>query len=133
MKRPKSGGSIGNTSTEAGPPSSSHHSHPPINDRIASVIPYYPFKGIDRFYDIQGLLNHPDLFQSTIDVFVERYRGLAIDRIGGFDARGFVLGPPIALALKVPFFMLRKSNKMPNTISTDSTYTKVRSRSRMQK
>jgi adenine phosphoribosyltransferase len=30
---------------------------------------------------------------------------------GGFDARGFVLGPPIALALNKPFFMLRKPGK----------------------
>lgn len=31
-----------------------------------------------------------------------------IDKIGGFDARGFILGPPVALALNIPFFMLRK-------------------------
>lgn len=35
-------------------------------------------------------------------------RGMKIDSIGGFDARGFILGPPVALALNVPFFMLRK-------------------------
>lgn len=41
--------------------------------RIASVIPYYPFKGIDRFYDIGGLLLHPELFQTTVDILTERY------------------------------------------------------------
>ena len=35
-------------------------------------------------------------------------------------ARGFVLGPPIALALKKPFFMLRKKGKMPNSLSGSS-------------
>lgn len=35
-------------------------------------------------------------------------RGMKIDSIGGFDARGFILGPPVALALNIPFFMLRK-------------------------
>lgn len=34
------------------------------------------------------------------------------------DARGFILGPPIALALKKPFVMMRKKGKMPNTISS---------------
>jgi len=53
----------------------------------------------------------------VVDVFAARYRG-KIDSIGGFDARGFVLGPPIALALKVPFFMLRKPGKMPNAIGS---------------
>jgi len=36
----------------------------------------------------------------------------------GLDARGFVLGPPIALALKKPFIMMRKKGKMPNSISS---------------
>ena len=55
-----------------------------------------------------------------IDVLVERYKDAKIDSIGGFDARGFVLGPPLALALKKPFFMLRKPGKMPNSISSGS-------------
>ena len=88
-----------------------------VAKRIASVTPYFPFKGIERFYDIGGFLKDPEAFQLAIDVFVERYRGKNIDSICGFDARGFVLGPPIALALKKPFFMLRKKGKMPNSIS----------------
>merc|ERR1711988_1938700 len=49
--------------------------------------------------------------------FVERYKQVGVDSIAGFDARGFILGPPIALALKKPFIMLRKKGKMPNSIS----------------
>jgi tRNA uridine 5-carboxymethylaminomethyl modification enzyme len=30
--------------------------------RIAAVIPYYPFKGIARFYDITGFLTRPDIY-----------------------------------------------------------------------
>jgi len=87
-----------------------------IAQKIASTIPYYPFKGIDRFYDIGGLIAEPEVFQLAIDAFVDRYKDLNIDSIGGFDARGFILGPPIALALKKPFFMLRKKGKMPNAV-----------------
>ena len=36
------------------------------------------------------------------------------------DARGFVLGPPIALQLKKPFYMIRKPGKMPNCIHSSS-------------
>lgn len=36
------------------------------------------------------------------------------------DARGFILGPPIALALQKPFIMMRKHGKIPNSISSDS-------------
>eukprot|EP00658_Telonema_sp_P-2_P062576 TRINITY_DN51245_c0_g1_i1.p1 TRINITY_DN51245_c0_g1~~TRINITY_DN51245_c0_g1_i1.p1 ORF type:complete len:215 (+),score=40.51 TRINITY_DN51245_c0_g1_i1:77-721(+) len=50
----------------------------------------------------------------------DRYRDAAVTSIGGYDARGFIIGPPVALALEVPFFMLRKPGKMPNTIQSSS-------------
>lgn len=40
---------------------------------IASVIPYFPFKGIPRFYDIGGFLAKPKVFQQIVDIFVERF------------------------------------------------------------
>ena len=85
--------------------------------KIASVIPYYKFHGIDRFYDISGMLHNPYVFQLCIDIFVNRYKELDVDYIAGLDARGFVLGPPIALALKKPFVMIRKKGKLPNAIA----------------
>merc|ERR1719219_1966562 len=44
-----------------------------------------------------------------------RYRSMKVDSVGGFDARGFLF-TPVAIKLGVPFFMLRKGGKMPNTI-----------------
>eukprot|EP00608_Synchroma_pusillum_P011162 CAMPEP_0198420694 /NCGR_PEP_ID=MMETSP1452-20131203/1085_1 /TAXON_ID=1181717 /ORGANISM="Synchroma pusillum, Strain CCMP3072" /LENGTH=207 /DNA_ID=CAMNT_0044140861 /DNA_START=55 /DNA_END=678 /DNA_ORIENTATION=- len=90
---------------------------------IASKIPYYPFKGIDRFYDIQGMLNDPPTFRLATQVFVDRYRALNVDCIAGLDARGFVLGTPIALELDKPFVMLRKKGKLPNA-TTGEEYRK---------
>lgn len=46
----------------------------PVAKDIAACIPYYPYKKIDRFYDIQGLLSNPDKFELMIDIFVQRYR-----------------------------------------------------------
>mmetsp|Transcript_28178 Transcript_28178/g.49649 ORF Transcript_28178/g.49649 Transcript_28178/m.49649 type:complete len:231 (+) Transcript_28178:89-781(+) len=89
----------------------------PVAKRIAAVTPYFPFKGIDRFYDIGGFLKRPEIFQLVVDVFVARYKSIGIDSIAGFDARGFILGPPVALALKKPFIMFRKKGKMPNSIT----------------
>ena len=49
--------------------------------------------------------------------------------IYSLDARGFVLGPPIALALKKPFIMMRKEGKMPNTIKAPAYETEYGKRS----
>lgn len=86
--------------------------------QIAQYLPYFPFKGIPKFYDIGGFLENPQIFQQIIDIFASRYDSIGIDSIAGLDARGFVLGPPIALALKKPFIMMRKKGKMPNSISS---------------
>ena len=81
-------------------------------------MPYFPFKGIPRFYDISGFLSLPSTFQRIVDIFVSRYKGLEIDAVAGMDARGFVLGPPIALGMKKKFIMIRKKGKMPNCVSS---------------
>lgn len=89
---------------------------------IAAVIPYYPFHGVPRFYDISGMTHNPEIFQLCIDVFVRRYKELGVDCIAGLDARGFILGPPIALALKKPFIMIRKVGKLPNAVTGSQYY-----------
>jgi len=96
---------------------------------IAKYLPYFPFKGIDRFYDIGGFLYEPAVFQKIVDIFVERYQAIGIDVVAGLDARGFILGPPIALALKKPFIMMRKKGKMPNTVESKEYETEYGSRS----
>jgi len=99
--------------------------------QIAQYLPYFPFKGIPRFYDIGGFLEKPTVFQQIVDIFVARYNEIGIDSVAGLDARGFILGPPIALALKKPFIMMRKQGKMPNSISSAAYSTEYGSRSGM--
>jgi adenine phosphoribosyltransferase len=101
----------------------------PEAKEIAQYLPYFPFKGIPRFYDIGGFLYEPKVFQQIVEIFTQRYIALEIDVICGLDARGFVLGPPIALAMKKPFVMMRKAGKMPNTITSDDYKTEYGKRS----
>lgn len=91
--------------------------------QIVRHLPVYKFKGIDKFYDISGILEDPTVFQLVVDRLANVCRRLTLDYIGGIDARGFVLGPCVALALKKPFFMIRKEGKLPNSVSGRS-YTK---------
>lgn len=50
---------------------------------IAKYLPYFPFKGIPRFYDIGGFLYEPEIFQKIVDIFVERYAEIGIDSVAG--------------------------------------------------
>ena len=84
---------------------------------IAEVIPWYPFKKIARFYDIAPLLARPDLMQKVVDEFKARYGTRGVTHVAGIESRGFLF-TPIAMALGVPFVMLRKPGKIPNTVSS---------------
>ena len=39
----------------------------PVAKRIASVTPYFPFKGIPKFYDIGGFLKDPEAFALVVE------------------------------------------------------------------
>ncbi len=88
-------------------------------DEILRVIPVVPFKGIEKFYDINGLLNCPAEFKMAMDLIVEHCQTVDFDIIGCIDARGFLFGPVIGMALNKPVFMFRKNGKMPNSIVGD--------------
>ncbi|XP_078430355.1 adenine phosphoribosyltransferase 1-like isoform X2 [Wolffia australiana] len=84
-------------------------------ERIAKairVIPNFPKPGI-MFQDITTLLLDPKAFRDTVDLFVERYKDMNISVVAGVEARGFIFGPPIALALGAKFVPLRKPKKLP--------------------
>jgi hypothetical protein len=51
---------------------------------IAAYLPYFPFKGIDRFYDIGGFLYEPAVFQRIVNIFADRYREIGIDVVAGY-------------------------------------------------
>src|SRR5438105_1521420 len=52
-------------------------------------VPDFPKRGI-VFKDITPVLSDPVLFRASVDLFLERCRGLKIDKIVGIDARGFL-------------------------------------------
>jgi len=76
------------------------------------VIPDFPQPGI-RFKDITTLLGNGNVYKQAIDELVSRYKDRGIDLVAGPEARGFVIGAPIAYALGVGFVPIRKSGKLP--------------------
>ncbi|XP_042007741.1 adenine phosphoribosyltransferase 1, chloroplastic-like isoform X2 [Salvia splendens] len=82
------------------------------------VIPDFPKPGI-MFQDVTTLLLDPKAFKDTIDLFVERYRDKNINVIAGIEARGFIFGPPIALAIGAKFVPMRKPKKLPGEVISE--------------
>ena len=87
-----------------------------IKSSIKSI-PNYPKEGI-IFRDITTLLEVPAAFKATVDLIVEQYRDKGITKVLGTESRGFIFGAPVALALSLPFELVRKPKKLPReTIS----------------
>jgi adenine phosphoribosyltransferase len=84
---------------------------PDLKSAIRSI-PDFPKKGI-MFRDITTLLNNPSAFRETIDLFAARYQHSAINRVVSVEARGFILGAPLAYKLGAGFVPVRKPGKLP--------------------
>ncbi|XP_021887011.1 adenine phosphoribosyltransferase 5-like [Carica papaya] len=82
------------------------------------VVPHFPKPGI-MFQDITTLLLNHKAFKDTVDIFVDRYRDMDISVVAGVEARGFMFGPSIALALGAKFVPLRKPRKLPGEVISE--------------
>jgi adenine phosphoribosyltransferase len=87
-------------------------------ESLIRAIPDFPIPGI-LFRDITSLLCDRDGFKATIDLFVDRFRGAGIDAIVGIEARGYMLGAPVAYALDAGFVPVRKPGKLPGQKYTE--------------
>jgi len=79
---------------------------------LVRTIPDYPKKGI-LFRDITTLIEHPEGFKESIERMAAAHRGLGITHVAGIEARGFIFGAGVAIALGVGFVPVRKKGKLP--------------------
>ncbi|MFH4976339.1 hypothetical protein AB6A40_003048 [Gnathostoma spinigerum] len=89
------------------------------------IISDFPKPGI-RFVDIMPLFRQPSLLNELCHAIAEHVRvelPVTVNLVTGLEARGFLFGPSIAMALNVPFFPIRKRGKLPGKIIQE-TYTK---------
>ncbi|MDZ7672130.1 MAG: adenine phosphoribosyltransferase [Halanaerobiales bacterium] len=82
-----------------------------FNDYIRNI-PDFPKEGI-LFKDITPLLKDKDVFKKAIDTMAEQYQDVEIDYVVGIEARGFIIGTPLAYALNKGFIPIRKPGKLP--------------------
>jgi len=86
---------------------------------LTRTVPHYPKEGI-MFRDITTLLKDPLGLKLMVGELADRYKGRRIDKIAGIEARGFIVGAPLAYLLGVGFVPIRKQGKLPSeTIGHD--------------
>ena len=79
---------------------------------LIRTIPDYPNPGI-MFRDITTLLQDADGLKAAIDGILDAVDGVAIDKVAGIEARGFILGGAVARELGAGFILVRKQGKLP--------------------
>ena len=75
-------------------------------------IPDFPVKGI-QFKDITTLLKDKEAYRYCVDQITRHCKDLNIDYIAGIEARGFIIGAPVAYNLQVGFLPIRKKGRLP--------------------
>lgn len=76
------------------------------------TIPDYPKKGI-LFRDITTALKDAETLHKMVDFLYEHYKDKKVDYVAGMEARGFIVGMPLAYKLNVGFIPVRKPHKLP--------------------
>ena len=82
-----------------------------LRSRIRDV-PDFPRPGI-VFKDITPLLADPETLRLACERMADPFRGQSVDLVLGVESRGFIFGPPVALALGTGFTIARKRGKLP--------------------
>ncbi|MGB2825020.1 MAG: adenine phosphoribosyltransferase [Thermoplasmata archaeon] len=77
------------------------------------------FKGV-VFWDITPLLKDKNAFHQCIKDLSDRFRGRNIDIVVSNEARGFIMGAPVAHELGVGFVPIRKEGRLPPEVHSIS-------------
>ena len=82
-------------------------------------IPDFPELGV-LFRDVTPLLADKDAYQESIRLLSDFAKEKKVDLVVGPEARGFLFGCPVALALNCGFVPVRKPGKLPREVVSQS-------------
>ncbi|SJZ36937.1 adenine phosphoribosyltransferase [Pilibacter termitis] len=85
-----------------------------LKDYIARI-DNYPTEGI-VFRDITPLMANGEAYRAATKEIVDYAEGLNIDMVVGPEARGFIVGCPVAFEMGVGFAPVRKPGKLPREV-----------------
>lgn len=82
-------------------------------------VPDFPRPGI-LFKDVTPLMADADALAGAVSALATHARALGVDCVVAAEARGFLLGPALALELGAGFALARKPGKLPyDTVSAE--------------
>lgn len=87
-------------------------------------IPDYPEPGV-VFKDITPVLANPEGLAEMVDRLADHFKDMGITKVVGAEARGFMVGAPVAYKLGAGFIPARKPRKLPRetvSVSYDLEY-----------
>jgi len=82
-----------------------------LKDHIRDI-PDFPQPGV-VFKDITPLLADTGAFRSTIDALATPFEASSVDKVLAVEARGFIVGAPVAYRFGAGFVPCRKAGKLP--------------------
>ncbi|WP_298457845.1 adenine phosphoribosyltransferase [uncultured Cellulomonas sp.] len=92
------------------------HDAADLGERVGALVrdvPDWPTAGV-TFKDITPLLADGAVLREVVDHLARHGTGLGgVDLVAGMEARGFILGAPVAVALGAGFVPVRKAGKLP--------------------
>lgn len=80
--------------------------------KIIKDVPDFPKQGI-IFKDLTLVFQNKKVFKNTIDFLYKKFKNKKIDKIVCVEARGFLIGAPLAFKLGVGLVPVRKPGKLP--------------------
>ncbi|MGM7702148.1 adenine phosphoribosyltransferase [Pseudalkalibacillus sp. Hm43] len=83
--------------------------------KYIEVVEDFPQEGI-RFKDITTLMQQGDVYKKAMDDIVTYAQEKQIDVVVGPEARGFIVGCPVAYAMNIGFVPIRKDGKLPREV-----------------
>lgn len=89
-----------------------------VVDGLIRTIADFPVPGI-QFYDIAPVLGSAEGLRAAVDALVAECPA-EIDVVVGVEARGFIVGAPLALGIGRGFVPVRKPGKLPGAVLSHS-------------
>ena len=83
--------------------------------QYVTIVEDWPKKGI-RFKDISTIMDNGKAYKYATDQIVKYAKTIDADMIAGPEARGFIIGCPVAYAMELGFAPVRKEGKLPREV-----------------